>query len=270
MKKRFLILLLALSSKLYPFSTLPDEFTVTQRWLSLTLTFDIESNLDYIGSVQRKFLSLRTEYNFYDAQHALQAKAKARLISFGYVFDVVDALEQPLGRVEEYIFTLFPKFDIISNENQTLAVAEQNLWGTKFTLKDPVTQEELAQMTRPFIRFKDNWTVTITNPSLFKSKNIDPRLFITVMAFQTDADRSKGLSLSSNVDATVETSLNHETPTEEDFQRVALHAEDLLNHEDSSDKFAQILFNLSHHQDLSDKERKAASLMFQERFQLPY
>ncbi len=89
MKKRFLILLLALSSILYPFSTLPDEFTVTQRWLSLTLTFDIESNLDYIGSVQRKFLSLRTEYNFYDAQHALQAKAKARLISFGYVFDVV-------------------------------------------------------------------------------------------------------------------------------------------------------------------------------------
>lgn len=168
---------------------LPEKFYVTQRWFSLTLTFDIKTPEDIpLGKVYRTFFSLRTEYNFYDCEEKIKAKARLRWISLYPVFDISGEFEEPLGRVECYILTILPKYDIISPEGHQQALAKLNFWGTKFTMSDPVTRGEIAIATRPYFAFKDKWCVTITNPELFKSKQIDPRLFITMLAFQTDKE----------------------------------------------------------------------------------
>lgn len=167
---------------------LPEEFTVLQRWFSWTSDFDIETKEYKLGHIHRKFMSWTVEYEFYDVYEQLEARAKARWFTWGATFDVTDALEEPLGTVEERIFTFFPTFDIISPIGQKLATAKMNFWGTRYTLTDPVTNLPMATLYRPFFRWKDDWTVTIVNPVLFNQKQMDPRLFIIVMAFQSDRE----------------------------------------------------------------------------------
>lgn len=180
----------ALSANIFALSPvqLPNQFTVTERWLSWTSTFDIESQQYKLGTVHRKFFSWTLEYDFYDIYDQLQATAKRRFLSFGATFDVNDDLGQPIGRVEERIFRFFPTFDIYSPMNELLATAKMNFWGTTYTLYDPVTNEEIATLSRPFFSFRDSWTTDINDLDLFYRKRIDPRLFILVMAFQTDRD----------------------------------------------------------------------------------
>lgn len=166
----------------------PNEFTVKERWLSWTTDFDIETKQFKLGYVHRKLFSLAIEYDLHEMDDSLLAKARMRWFSWGATFDVEDNFEIPLGRVEEKIFTFFPTFEIISPKNEVLAIAKMNFWGTTYTLRDPVTSEPLATLSRPFFRLKDNWTAKIVNPELFHQKQIDPRLFIILMAFQTDRD----------------------------------------------------------------------------------
>lgn len=191
--KRFFSFFLALGLTASAFAhsdsiLLPTEFTVSERWLSWTSDFDIETREYKLGYVHRKLLTLNLTYEFYNVYDQLEAEARLRWFSWGATFDVTDALKRKLGTVEERIFTFFPTFDIISPEHQILATAKLNFWGTKYTLKDPGTRLEIATLSRPFFRLKDDWTVTITNAQLFEMKQIDPRLFILVMVFQTDRD----------------------------------------------------------------------------------
>jgi uncharacterized protein YxjI len=168
---------------------LPEEFYVTQRWVSLTTGFDIETPERRLGTVFRRFFSMRTSYDFYDTQENLLASARMRWLSFGAVFDVFEGpSEKPIGRVEEHIFTWFPKFTIFSPADEKLAVAEMNFWGTSYEVVDPVSNQVMAKLERAFFRLKDDWKVTIQRPDLFVQKGMDPRLFVTVMAFQTDTD----------------------------------------------------------------------------------
>jgi uncharacterized protein YxjI len=167
---------------------IPEEFFVRERWFSWSSSFDLETPTHKLGRVNRRIFSLLLQYDFYDAFDKLQANAKMRFLALRPVFDVTDADEKPLGTVYQYIFTFFPTFEIISPEEQTLAIAKLNFWGTKYTLRDPVTHEEFATLSRPFFGFRDHWTVRITNPRLFAQREIDPRLFVVVMTFQTDKD----------------------------------------------------------------------------------
>ncbi len=168
---------------------MPDQFTVTERFFSLTSTFDIESSHFKLGKVHRKLLSLKLEYDFYDNDEMLQAKARMRWLSWGATFDITDGLDVPMGRVEQRIFTFFPTFDIISPVEQKQATAKLNFWGTKYTLRDPVTEREMATISRPFFSFfYDCWTVDILDHYLMAEKNINPAMFILIAAFQTDRD----------------------------------------------------------------------------------
>lgn len=166
--------------------SIPSEFNVNERWLSWTTTFDIETKQFKLGTVHRKFFSLTTEYEYYDIFDKLQARARLHFFSLGAVFTIKDAEDNYIGKVNEKIFRFFPTFEIISPSEEVLGIAKLNFWETKYTVRDPITNEVMATMTRPFFRLKDNWTVKILNRDLFVSKKIDPRLFITVMAFQTD------------------------------------------------------------------------------------
>ncbi len=90
---------------------------------------------------------------------------------------------------EEKFFAFFPTFNIWGPDRITkVAYASMNFWGTTFTIYDPATDREMAVMWRPFIRLKNDWTIRITNRPLFEQRNIDPKVLLTVLAFQGDRE----------------------------------------------------------------------------------
>lgn len=239
---------------------LPEEFFVNQRLLSWTTSFDVESKELKLGYVHRRFLSLAIQYDFYDVQEKLQATARQRFFSFGSLFDITDVDENTLGTVEERIFTFFPTFTIVSPTGQILADASLNFWGTTYTLTSPLipNSEPIATLSRPFINWWgiDNWTVKILKPEVFNENNIDPRLFVVVMAFQTDRDtwaaqkknkafsdsnpfeQNKFLEQLGNLQNELERvadKLEEITPSIEDFEKATALVESYLAKETSPD-----------------------------------
>lgn len=175
------------------YNGLPLQFFVKQHWFSWTNTFDIESKDSKYGVVHRKLFSWTPEYHFYDLHEQVQAKAKMSFFSFGAVFDITDGFDYPLGKVEERIFTFFPTFDIYRPDGYHVAKASLNFWGTTYTVMDPQTDEVIAILWRNFFRLKDNWTIDIVKPEIIFQNNLDPRMFVLVMAFQSDRDYWKRL-----------------------------------------------------------------------------
>ena len=170
----------------------PDEFSVTEHWLSLTTSYDIETKTQKLGTLYRKLFSFLLTYEFFDPLDNKLATARSKFFSFTAHFDVYDADDILLGFAEEKIFTFFPTFDIYGSDASTkLARANMNFWGTTFTIYDPRTDQEMATMHRSFLRFKNDWSISITNRLLFNQANIDPRLMMTVIAFQGDRETWK-------------------------------------------------------------------------------
>lgn len=170
-------------------TVLPDEVIVREHWLSLTKSYDIENNTQKLGTLYRRFFSYLLTYDFYDSLNVNTATAKARFFSFGVHLDIYDQSNAFIGEVEEKIFNFFPTFEILDNDSATkLARAEMNFWGTKFYIYDPVTMQEMAVMSRPFFRFKNDWTINVTNRALLEQKNIDSRLLMTVLAVQGEIE----------------------------------------------------------------------------------
>ena len=167
----------------------PNEFSVTEHWISLTTSFDIETKTHKLGTLYRKFFSFLLTYEFFDPFDNKMATARSRFFSFTAHFDIYDRNDKLLGVAEEKIFTFFPAFDIYASDASTkLARASMNFWGTTFTIYDPVTNLEMATMHRSFFRLKNDWNITITNRELFERKHIDFRVLMTVLAFQGDRE----------------------------------------------------------------------------------
>jgi len=194
MMKKFIagiFLLIACMNSSFGFSNqdIPNEFMITEHWISWTTSFDIKTKTKKLGTLYRKFLSFLLTYEFFDPFDNKLATATSRFFSFTARFDVYDQDGLFLGFAEERLFTFFPTFSIYANDASTLlARAEMNFWGTRFTIYDPVTKQKIAEMNRSFLRLKNNWSVHITNRPLFLQKNIDPKLLMTVLAFQGDRE----------------------------------------------------------------------------------
>jgi hypothetical protein len=185
----FLVLILSKSAFALSTITTPNEFYVTEHWISYTTSFDIETKTQKLGTLYRRLLSLLLTYDFYDTNSVKIASARSKFFSLTAQFDVRDENDVLLGSAEETLFSFFPSFYIFSGDKVTkLAYASMNFWGTSFTIYDPATNQEMAVMSRPFFRLKNNWTVRITNPQLFAQKNIDSRVLMTVLAFQGDRE----------------------------------------------------------------------------------
>ena len=170
-------------------SSLPEEVSVREHWISLTKSYDIETKTQKLGTLYRRFFSLLLTYDFYDPMDVKTATAKARFFSFGAHLDIYDQTDTFIGGVEEKIFTFFPTFVVLAADSSTkLARAEMNFWGTKFYIYDTVTNQEMAIMSRSFFRFKNDWTIHVTNSDLLNQKNIDPRVLMTVLAVQGEIE----------------------------------------------------------------------------------
>ncbi len=193
MKKQFLGLIVASLLFNTAFSAsntrVPDEFYVSQHWVSYTTSYDINSKTQKLGTLYRHVLSLLLTYDFYDNTGEKLAYARSKFFSATAQFTVRDQEDELIGTTEEQLFSFFPSFSIYGNDGTSkLAYAAMNFWGTKFTIYDPATDQEMAVMSRTFFRVKNNWTVKITNKSLFNQKNIDSRLLMTVLAFQGERE----------------------------------------------------------------------------------
>lgn len=233
------------ANPLFENGQLPQEFTVKERFLSLTTTFDIETKEYKLGTVHRKLLSLTHQYDFYNVHDELQANAKQRFWSFGAIFDVVDAKNSPIGMIEERIFTFFPTFTILSPGGAILAQAKMNFWGTKYIVNSPLYNEPIAILSRPFLRCKDDWKVSILTPQAFQANKIDPRLFIIVMTFQTDMDHWRRVqqqlrerSMHAGKDPQMDNFINHRIASLE--QKLKAHRKDFADVKVHKKDFARV------------------------------
>ena len=187
LKKVVFVLSVLFSTQAFAFN-LPTEFTVTERWLSWTTTFDIENNQQKFGTVNRKLLSWSPQYHLKDTNDELLAKGKMRFWNLLAFFDVTDAAGTPLGTLEQKLTWFFPTFEIVSPRGFKLAKAELNFWGTKYTLSDVVDDHTLATMTRPFFRLKNNWTVNILDTDALNENNLHPHMLLVMLAYQVDRE----------------------------------------------------------------------------------
>lgn len=171
-------------------NSLPSEFIVKKHRFSLSSDFDIEAKNQKLGSIHRKIFSFSTIYKFYDAYNQLKAKAKARWFAWGAIFDVYDDMNKILGIIEERSHPFFPTFEILSLRGEKLAIAQMNFWGTRYTLKDPITGLTMVTMKCPFFSYDLDWNITIENLDLFNQKQIDAYLFLLTLAICTDKKKA--------------------------------------------------------------------------------
>jgi uncharacterized protein YxjI len=168
---------------------IPDEMYITEHWVSLTTSYDIDTRTQRLGTLYRKFFSFMLTYDFYDPFANKIAYARSKFFSWTAHFDVYDNNENFLGAADERLFSFFPTFDVYARDGYTkLATASMNFWGTTFYIYDPATNQKMAYMTRSFFRLKNDWTFHVSNRALFDQKGIDPRVLMTVTAFQGDRE----------------------------------------------------------------------------------
>ena len=188
MFKKFILAVTVLFSTQAFAINLPTEFTMTERWLSWTTTFDIESNQQKFGTVNRKLLSWTPQYHLKDLDDQLLAIGKMRFWNLLAFFDVTDVDGTPLGTVEQKYTWFFPTFEIVSPQGLKLARAQLNFWGTKYTLSDVVDEHVLATMSRPFFRLKNNWMINIIDADALNEGNLHTHLLLVMLAYQVDRE----------------------------------------------------------------------------------
>lgn len=171
---------------------LPEEFTLTERFLSIPGSFDIETDAEPFAVAHKKLFSLTASYDLEDLSGNQIASSKARFFAWTTIADVIDPEGRKIGTLEEEYFKILPwaLYHVFNAENQEIAIAKMNVWGTKFELYHPDRPDEIyATISRPFIRFfYDRWTVRIYNYRIFEQGIIDPRLLVLLAVYQTDKD----------------------------------------------------------------------------------
>jgi uncharacterized protein YxjI len=167
---------------------LEKKMYLAEHYISLISTFDISTDDRKLGTVYRRLLSLTASYDFYDFNNKAIASAESHFFSFGAHLDVYDENKALLGTVEEQLLNWFPSFDIYSPDGTRLIRAKMNFWGTTFTLYDGSSDCVLAEMSRPFFRLRNYWTIHIKNMSRVNERNIDSRLLLTVLVAQGDLE----------------------------------------------------------------------------------
>lgn len=186
------ILLFAISIASAAITRLPEEFHVVERFLSLTSTFDVSTEVESFALARKRFFSLTTTFDLEDANQLPIATASSRFFAWGTVADVLDPRGKKIGWIEEEIFRIIPwsEYKVFNHSNQLVAIARMNFWGTEFELYHPDNAAEVyATISRPFFTFfRDYWTVNIKNYQIFENGVLDPRMLIILAIYQTDKD----------------------------------------------------------------------------------
>ncbi|HSX26680.1 MAG TPA: hypothetical protein VLE89_06710 [Chlamydiales bacterium] len=185
----FLLFAFSLTAEI---TRLPEEFFVVEQFLSVPTAFDISTEWETFATARKRILSLTTVFDLEDRHEQCIATAKAKFCKWGTVAEVRDPDAKKIGWIEEEYFRILPwaEFRVFNGEDELMAIAKMNVWGTKFELYPPDHPEIIyATISRPLIRFyRDHWKVKILNYSIFEENKIDPRLLVILALFQTDQD----------------------------------------------------------------------------------
>jgi hypothetical protein len=165
---------------------LPNHFNVQETAISLSRNYAIFYKEKNIGSL-KKFQKPYEHYALFDENNQKLTEVTSHVLSQTTYFEILDDKRQKLGMLEEYFHASFPSFNIYLGENKfPAASAKMNFWGTTFSIKDALTHQEIAEMSRPYLRLKNEWTIRIKEPIVLDKKRIDPKLLLSIIALQCD------------------------------------------------------------------------------------
>lgn len=168
---------------------LKEKMYLSEHYFSYTTSFDVSSEDKKLGTLYRRMISLNAIYDFYDLQNRLISSAQSHFFSFNAHVDVYNENEILIGTIEEQLFSWFPTYDLYLPDGTRLGHATMNFWGTKFTLYEGAgTTTVLVEMSRDFFRLKNNWTINIKDMDRVKTRQIDSRVLMTVLAVQCDKE----------------------------------------------------------------------------------
>jgi len=252
-------LLICTSGFGFEWNDLPNQLKVTQNLISLTLGFEIKTQENKkLGTLYRRLLKLTPHYELTDTNGNRLAIARSNFYLFSAHFDIYDANEQFLGMIDEDFLSLLPSFELFGPDGHVkLADAIMNIWGTQFQVFDPETHQEIARMTRPFFRIKNDWTIDIENRELMQKKAINPDLLLTVLAFQTDKEawkkrRDNQYSLRHEMSLSEDELANLAHSLEERFELDLTHDAEM-----NAKKFKELCLARLNEADVSDTEKQA-------------
>jgi uncharacterized protein YxjI len=192
MYRLILFLIACVTAASAQITRLPDQFYIIERFLSLTPTFDVSTDVEPFAIARKRFFALSSTFDLEDPEEQPLATASSRFFSWGTVADVMDPTGNKIGWIEEEVIRFLPwaEYRVFNHENRLVAIAKMNFWGTDFDIYHPDDPETVyATMNRPFFRIcRDYWTVDIKNYRIFEDSIIDARLLVILAIYQTDKD----------------------------------------------------------------------------------
>lgn len=251
---------------------LPEEFSINQRYLHLATTFEIETETEKLGSIEREIFSLLPEYYLKDASQNIVATARMHFFPYLARFDVTDNEQNLIGTVEQDLTFVYRNFSIFSPARKKLASAKMNFWNTQLTIKDGGDDHIIAVLSRPFLRFyNNNWTVKILDPLSIHPNRIHPHTFMTLIAFQVHYDcKKKADIIKTSLDVSIEIhkTLDPEESKLDDYRALFEEADptqvdfDYIESLDISVETIEVLFDSN---DLTIEQKKALWMMLEEK-----
>lgn len=189
---KFFILLAFCVTASAEVSRLPEEFYVTERYLSLASTFDVASDVEWMGAASKRIVAWTPTFDLANQRKEPLATATARFFVWGTVADIVDPEGKEIGCIEEELWRILPwaEYRVFDATKRIIAIAKMDFWGTEFDLHDPLDSSRIfAKISRPWVHlFRDSWSVKILDRSVFDSMQFDPRLLVFLAILQTDKD----------------------------------------------------------------------------------
>lgn len=180
-----------------PAFTVPNEFKIRERVISLTDTFDLKDGDKDFGKITQKLISLTKSFTLTAPDGACVAKARARILSWGTYIDVADCADKKIGGIKEEVFKSLFKvhttYAILNAAEAQVAVSTKVDWiSTSVTLTKP-GGGAVASLDRRWLNvFSDSWTVKIQDPAA-----VDARLVVMIAAYKTSVDNDRRAAESS-------------------------------------------------------------------------
>lgn len=179
--------LLASAGSHVPLVEWAPKFTLTPKW-TLTLEkkfyYDLSFGKESCGKIYRTDDYMKIDFEYYDHQNQLQAKALMTEQSYSInLFKILDPDNEIIGYVKKKERFFGTDFELLSPREELLAEGTIDFWGTYCTLNDLQHKTELAVVYSPYFSFSPAWTLQRVNSTALKQNNIDDRVFTLFLSF---------------------------------------------------------------------------------------
>ncbi len=170
---------------------LPNQFTIRERFFSLTDTFDLKAGNQKLGTLTEKFFSLTKSFLYDDSSGRCAAKARARFFSWGTRIDVANCQGQKIGSIKENVFKsllkVYTVYSILDAHDREIAKSRKTEWISTDVVLRRKDGGLIAELRRPWLNvFVDKWTVRVQD-----ARAVDSRLIVMIAAYKTSVDNDR-------------------------------------------------------------------------------